>query len=68
MKKLLLLLIMGISTVSFSQEISLDKDGDAVAYIDTDDDLTIYLWSANQFVIYMHQVVNSMYMVLMDLI
>ena len=46
MKKLLLLLIMGISTVSFSQEISLfDKDGDAVAYIDTDDDLTIYLWT-----------------------
>ena len=46
MKKLLLLLIIGISTVSFSQEISLfDKDGDAVAYIDTDDDLTIYLWS-----------------------
>ena len=54
MKKLLLLLIMGISTISFSQEISLfDKDGDAVAYIDTDDDLTIYLWSGKP-VCYLH--------------
>jgi len=45
MKKLLLLLIFPIFT--FAQEISLiDSDGDAIAYIDTDDeDNTIYLWN-----------------------
>ena len=46
MKKLILLLLF-IPSVCLSQEISLfNSDGDAVAYIDTDDeDNTIYLWN-----------------------
>ena len=46
MKKLFLLLLF-IPSVCLSQEISLfSSDGDAVAYIDTDDeDNTIYLWN-----------------------
>ncbi len=46
MKKLFLLLLF-IPSVCLSQEISLfNSDGDAVAYIDTDDeDNTIYLWN-----------------------
>lgn len=46
MKKVLLTLVaMTIMASSYAQEISLyDKDGEAVAYIDTSDDLTIYLW------------------------
>ena len=46
MKKLILLLLF-IPLVSLTQEISLfNSDGDAVAYIDTDDeDNTIYLWN-----------------------
>ena len=45
MKKLILLLIFPI--FSLAQEISLfDSEGDAIAYIDTDDeDNTIYLWN-----------------------
>jgi hypothetical protein len=43
----LLLLLLFIPLVSFGQEISLfDSEGDAVAYIDTnDEDNTIYLWN-----------------------
>ena len=46
MKNLFLLLLF-IPSVCLSQEISLfNSDGDAVAYIDTDDeDNTIYLWN-----------------------
>ena len=46
MKKLILILLF-IPSVCLSQEISLfNSDGDAVAYIDTDDeDNTIYLWN-----------------------
>ena len=46
MKKLILLLLF-IPSVCLSQEISLfNSNGDAVAYIDTDDeDNTIYLWN-----------------------
>ena len=46
MKKLILLLLF-IPSVCLTQEISLfNSDGDAVAYIDTDDeDNTIYLWN-----------------------
>ena len=47
MKKLILLLLLFIPSVCLTQEISLfNSDGDAVAYIDTDDeDNTIYLWN-----------------------
>tara|TARA_Y100000766_G_C18656234_1_gene482915 strand:+ start:235 stop:666 length:432 start_codon:yes stop_codon:yes gene_type:complete len=47
MRKLLILLLLFIPSVCLSQEISLfNSDGDAVAYIDTDDeDNTIYLWN-----------------------
>ena len=46
MKKLILLLLI-VPVVSFGQEISLfNSDGDAVAYIDVnDEDSTIYLWN-----------------------
>ncbi len=47
MRKLLILLLLFIPSVCLSQEISLfNSNGDAVAYIDTDDeDNTIYLWN-----------------------
>ena len=47
MKKLLLLFALLIFAFTFGQEISLfNSDGDAVAYIDTnDEDNTIYLWN-----------------------
>ena len=47
MRKLLILLLLFIPSVCLSQEISLfNSDGDAIAYIDTDDeDNTIYLWN-----------------------
>jgi len=48
MKLSAILLVLGIvifATTVFAKEIALyDSDGDAVAYIDTDHDLTIYLW------------------------
>jgi len=46
MKKILFIFLIALSTTCFAQDISLfNSEGDAVAYIDTeDDDLTIYLW------------------------
>ena len=46
MKKILFVFFISISATCFAQDISLfNSEGDAVAYIDTeDDDLTIYLW------------------------
>lgn len=47
-KKLIVLIIffLGLTSNVIAKQITLfDSDGDAIAYIDTNDDLTIYLWS-----------------------
>lgn len=46
-KSFILFLLFSLSILTGSaEEISLfDRDGNAIAYIDTDDDLTIYMWN-----------------------
>jgi len=41
----ILFTLLGVFNIILAEEISLyDYKGDAVAYIDTDNDMTIYLW------------------------
>lgn len=56
MKLLFLLLILNITNIAYAEDISIfNGNGDAIAYIDTDDEMTIYLWKEGDAVAYLDE-------------